>query len=1435
MRKIVLLFVSLLLGLQTGSAAIAHAGGHTGEIDWAERSVVALSPPQVVLPPEVLRVLSETPPNEYVPVIVTLREQAEWPSLLRVFSGRRDARLRLITQLQAVAERTQTPLLVRLEQMQAAGEVQSFTPFWIFNGLAVRARPATVRALAQDPMVATVQIDHYRRWVEDRRSTASLSWTPSALPEWGVSRIRADQVWATLNISGTGIVVAGMDTGVDWLHPALQRNYRGYNPRGPSLHTYSWFDAVNRSHYPFDDHGHGTHTLGTAVGQDGIGVAPGAKWIAVKVLDRYGYGYDSWIHAGFQWLLAPGGDPSKAPDVVNCSWGNPNGALTTFENDLRLLRAVGIVPVFANGNGGPREGTVFSPASLPEAFAVGASDPYDLVASFSSRGPSPWNEIRPHVVAPGVVVRSSLPGGLYGNMSGTSMAAPHVSGLVALLRSVSPTLSITHTLHLITSTAVPVGAPLPNNTAGWGRVDAFAAVAMVVRAGWLTGTVRRADTNAPIAGAEVSACSRDPQPITARTTTDAQGWFTLTLRSGLYDVTAAAFGYVPATQGGVWVEVGKGAVLSFSLAALPTGTLRAHVATTASLPLTATLTVSGTPLQATAAAVDFALPAGTYTLRAYRLGFRVVTATAAVTVGQVSTVMLTLPAIPKLLLVDSGAWYYESQAYYYRTALDDLAYSYAEWPITGTNVPERIPGAADLAPYDVVIWSAPHDAPGYIGASGAITNYLKSGGRLLISGQDIGYLENSEQGDYRYYRDYLKARFVQDDAGSRSLFGTPGELFAGLAITITGAGGADNQDYPDEIAPADPDSAASVWTYASGSCGGIRASTCLGYRVLYFSFGFEAINDRAMRREVLSRALDWLAAPAPTTGVELVPAATLRIGPPGTIVTHTVRLRHVGQGGATDSISLTLSGADWETTLSPTLVTLAPCAAVSVEVRVSVPLTAAWNARDVVTLTAQSVGDPSASASITLTTKTPAPLLLVDGDRWYDQQPKYRAVLDALATPYDLWEVNPASGGRRSPPAERLRWYPLLVWWTGYDWYQPLTPAEELSLRQYLDSGGRLFLSSQDLLMVQADSLLAQRYLGVLHYAESVTPTAVQGTFEHPVGEGLPLTVLERPFTNWADTVEPTPGTAVVLRDQGSRGVGLARRGSSFATVFLSFPFEALPEAQRYSVMEQAVGWLSWLGSSTWRATPATIEAGERATFTLVLQNDGPVPVRVSISNTLPSVLSLDGGSIHGPLLYTPALRLVSWRGELEPRTPLTLSYAVTTGIDIPAGTVVHNVAQLALEEHAIRFRRVARLRVATPDLSATSFEVPPRVRSGKPATYTLWLTNNGLSDTALSTATIRLPQGMRCVTDSLYASSGTLEVLTDALRWSGPLGRSEAVSVTCAIQPISPRVTTLYAVALVEDGWGMEWERPAWLSIEPWRHILPMIFRIGTPQGEQG
>jgi uncharacterized repeat protein (TIGR01451 family) len=1391
--------------------------------------------------PELLRALLEAGPDEAIRVIVTMRGQADLEAAVGGTLDATEARIRVASALQASAARSQAPLRAYLEGAQAAGLVESYTPFWVFNGIAVRARPPAVRALAAHPAVAAVRLDRWRQWIgtespepepqtpnqrvtDDQPAIRNLGSTI----EWNVAHIRADQVWASLGISGTGVVVAGMDTGVDWLHPALQANYQGYNPHGPANHSSSWYDATGGGAlYPVDGHGHGSHTLGTVVGQDGIGVAPGTRWIGVKVLNSQGYGYDSWIHAGFQWLLAPDGDPAKAPDVVNCSWGNDNSPLITFQADLRALRAAGIFAAFSAGNNGPGRGTVGSPASLPEAFAVGATDSDDEVAYLSSRGPSPWGEIRPHVAAPGVDVRSSLPGGAYGPASGTSMAAPHVSGVAALLRSVSPTLSITRAALLVTSTAVPLGDPLPNNDSGWGRVDAFGAVAALAQPGLIGGRVTRAEDGVPIGGATVAA-ARHGDEGGGRTTTDDDGSYLLSLAPAAYDLTASTFGYESATDWGVVATADTTTVVDFSLTLLPTGTLRGRVTDAATgRPLIATVSVLDTPLETRASVYTFTLPIGTYTLRAHRPGSRVVTATVAITLGQVTLANLALPPAPSILLVDSGPWYYGSQAHYFQQALDDLAYAYEEWAIK--RIPDDVPMAADLTSYDVVVWSAPSDAPGYVGAQDAIAGYLSAGGRLLLSGQDVGYLDGGGWDYAAYYRDYLKAYLVRDNAEVWTLQGVPGELFAGLTMTITGEGGADNQEFPDEIAVADPDAAVPVMAYQGDGCGGIRVGTCLNYRVIYLSFGFEAINDRAIRREVMGRALGWLASPLPTVGLELKPASQTRVGLPGSVVTHTLRVRHVGQGDVADTVSLSLDGASWATQLSAPSLFLARCASATVVVTVTIPATAGWDAWDVITLTARSSLSPTLTETAALKTKTPAPILLVDDDRWYDQEDKYEAALARGGFPYDYWHTGWAYGGtlEGGPSLDVLQRYPIVVWFTGYDWYAPVTTEEEAELIAYLDGGGRLFLSSQDFLYYHHDDPFSREYLGVMTYTEDITPTLAWGVPENTIGDRLGPYLLSYPFQNWSDAVVPAPGAAVTFRDQERRPIALAQQGVDCRTIFFSFPFETLPEAGRAEVMDRAVGWLSWLGGSTFAADRSAVSSGDTLTYTIFLRNDGPETVSASFSNTLPLSLTLAPGSLTGPAAYYTPTQRVAWQGPLGPGAAVTSTYRVTVAAGVPAGTPISNTACLGLEDQGIRFRRPAVVRVGTPDLSPSVLQCSPSpARPGTRVTCTLALANAGPGDAPAAAATNLLPTDTVLVPDSLaWTGGGAAEALTETVRWIGSLSAGARVTLTYQLTlPAIPVHPPLYNQAFLEDGEGEAWERTTWLRLEPFRIRLPVV-----------
>jgi len=328
-----------------------------------------------------------------------------------------------------------------------------------------------------------------------------------------VARINADDVWA-LGYTGQDMVVAGQDTGYDWDHPALINQYRGYN--GITVtHDYNWHDAIHSgggvcgadSPTPCDDNDHGTHTMGTIIGDDGgsnqIGVAPGARWIGCRNMDS-GWGTPATYAECFEFFLAPypvGGNPitdglpSLAPHVINNSWTCPlieGCEWDTLQTVVENVRAAGIVVVASAGNSGAGCSTVqHPPAVYDAAFSVGATNSSDVIAPFSSRGPvtvDSSGQLKPDVAAPGVGVRSSVPGEGYSWKSGTSMAGPHVVGTVALLWSAVPRLigDVDATEQLIAHTAQPRTTTqgcggdgpddVPNNVYGWGIVDALAVV-----------------------------------------------------------------------------------------------------------------------------------------------------------------------------------------------------------------------------------------------------------------------------------------------------------------------------------------------------------------------------------------------------------------------------------------------------------------------------------------------------------------------------------------------------------------------------------------------------------------------------------------------------------------------------------------------------------------------------------------------------------------------------------------------------------------------------------------------------------------------------------------------------------------------------------------------------------------------------------------------
>jgi uncharacterized repeat protein (TIGR01451 family) len=1383
---------------------IAHGSGIDPPLDDDAASIGAASGAQsststsstrAHMDPGLLKQLIEGTPDDRYHVIVELVEQSDVTAHAGEL-GRLARRQLVVAELQATARRSQANMLDFLQGREADGRVSGVHPFWIFNGLQLSADADTLLAIADRPEVEMIREDRWRAWLDPALGPQSFDKGGTGTG-WNISWIRADLVWQAFGVSGGGTTVAIMDTGVDWQHPALQAQYRGYKPGGLAIHEGNWYCTTDEGYlYPVDGFGHGTHVAGIAVGSTDaagrrIGIAPGARWIAVKTLNDNGYGYDSWIHAAFEWLMAPAGNPALAPDIVNGSWGGRYGEIETFRADVEALRAAGIVPVFAAGNNGPIESTIGCPASYPEAIAVGASDDLDRATSFSSRGPSPWGEIKPEISAPGIDIYSSLPGGTYGLAQGTSMAAPHVAGLAALLLEADPMLTVDGIESLITSTALPQGEDVPNNDTGWGRIDAYQAVAVALKAGFVTGKVVGLGQAAEVPGAGITVYD-ELNTRRAVVYSDTVGTFRVALPSGMYLFSVQAFGFEPKLVSDVTVEAGYTTTLDIPLAPLPRGVLSGAIYEVGTEnPVSAQANALGTPMSTISDPVTgryaLDLPVGVYTVEVSRNGYRRFSSEPVeIRAGQTTVLDVALLPAPTLLFVDSGWWYYGSKAQYLTQALDVNDYVYDTLQIRDLQVDP--PNLEDLAPYQITVWSSPLDAPGLIGAGDTISNYLANGGDLFLTGQDVGFWESGASGItyHEYYRRFLSAELVSDDAGRGNLIGAQSDILHDLVLPINGPDSAQNQASPDMIASVDPHTSALIADYENAGGAGLRASGCQSYRVVYLGAGLEGLGDRSSRTALMDRAMSWLASPAITTGMDLYPARQDQVRFAKSYLTYTVELRNTGKYPEKFSLELSPSSwasSVWDSSFSQTITRsnrLDPCESQILGLMVMIPPDAEWNASDTVTLTVRSLTEPSRAAQATFTSKTPAPILLVDDHRWYDVTPMYRAALGQAYVPYDLWITNPSASTVvvNRPSLQVLQCYPLVIWYTGSDWWSTLVPAEEATLAQYLDSGGRLLLSSQDYLETSGFTPFAQEYLGVAAYTEGLTVTNATGALSNPIGEGLDVTHLHYPFQNRSDALKPTTAAQPAFWGQHDQPAGLTLEQAPWKTAFFAFPVETLPVDKLAEVMRRAVGWLSPLADSDLLVDRSAASGGEKLLYTLSIRNGGLVALaRVSLSNTVPLSATYIVGSLEGPADYDAVRRRFTWQGELDAGETIAIRYRLQLDNSILEPSTVRNIAHLS-DERGLALDRLAVTRVNAPDLSRSMVSVNRETATpGDVLTYTFTLYNTGPRP---AQARLEDPVPLHTIyhPGSAWASSGVITRTEETLVWHGLILPGETVSI---------------------------------------------------------
>lgn len=450
-----------------------------------------------IIGPQLNAVLQSLEPDAEVAVIISLADKVDPGQFKEPNKGLR--RAAIVQALQDKANATQGPLNVLLKG-KGAGRIKQL---WIINGMAATVKAGDIADLAGRPEVEKISLDGKINAPQPAAASAGT-------PEWNIDAIQAPLLW-NAGFAGSGVVVASMDTGVDYNHTDLSTKWRGGSN--------SWYDPHGEHPTPYDKTGHGTQVMGVIVGGGAtgtaIGVAPDARWIAVKMYNDAGSASYSVIHQGFQWLLDPDGNPGTddAPDVVNSSWGYDgmlvNQCFPEFRPDIQTLKAADIAVVFSSGNSGPGLSTSESPANYPESFAAGAVDETLAIAYFSGRGSSACDDtIYPEVTAPGVYVKTAdlTFGGVFPNSfvyaTGTSIAAPHVTGAMALLAGAFPDATVSELEAALKNAAVDLGATGAENIYGFGMVDVMASYDLLDQG---SGTCTDADNDGYIAAGDCAA------------------------------------------------------------------------------------------------------------------------------------------------------------------------------------------------------------------------------------------------------------------------------------------------------------------------------------------------------------------------------------------------------------------------------------------------------------------------------------------------------------------------------------------------------------------------------------------------------------------------------------------------------------------------------------------------------------------------------------------------------------------------------------------------------------------------------------------------------------------------------------------------------------------------------------------------------------------
>ncbi|MGM0607722.1 MAG: S8 family serine peptidase [Candidatus Muiribacteriota bacterium] len=711
--------------------------------------------------------------------------------------------------------------------------------FWSINAVAVKGDERDVYLLENYPEVDFIVKDVVENIEQPVNIGRPMVEDASDEFTYGLTNLNVPQVWEEFGHKGEDVLVGIIDTGIQYNHPEFKDKDKivGYWKSG-SIQS-EWKDAK-------DSNGHGSHVAGTIAGgnESGkhIGVAPEAKLIIAQGID----GWSSDLLGAMEYMLNPDGNPDSDffPRVVNCSWhsgsGNQDAYYRMFERWIQL----GIFPAFSAGNSGPSSSSITKPKEHPDSFASGAIDNSNTIARFSSRGPGIYNgeEVnKPELSSPGVDVYSVRASGGYTTMSGTSMASPHTAGVVALALSANPDLGVTDLREILINATHDAGDPGYDYAYGHGTLDAYMAVRLAKEAAFVEGNVSTFGENI---AAEIKVKE------TGRVSyADENGDFRLLVFPGKNTLVFNKFGYTPVEKE-VNVSANQTVQLDVTMNEAPKISISGQVKEEG---------ITGNGIKARIDIVeidefepvetdsngyfDLEVIAGSYSLVVNAFGYE---SKKLETQNYTSSTNLNveLAQLPPVVFIDKDSK--DSYAEYYFEALDELGVDYyyhnvsKDGPVEGKHI----------YPFYTVIWSTADVSSNTFTNSDVeiLSSYLDDGGSLFATGQDLGYNMKSKD----FYADYLKAEFIEDNADSRTITGQDFEF------DIEGGSGANNQKWADAIASTDESEV--IFDY-KGTNQNAAVYYSGDYNTVYFGFGFEAIDTKDNRVDVLSYVFDLLEAP----------------------------------------------------------------------------------------------------------------------------------------------------------------------------------------------------------------------------------------------------------------------------------------------------------------------------------------------------------------------------------------------------------------------------------------------------------------------------------------------------------------------------------------------------------------------------------------------